>query len=209
MNGIAVPHVNVKSLVVSLAGAAILLFALVGTAGAASPIGKDGKIHACYRVKGKPKGNLRIVPQSRKRCRRGERKVAWSASGMTGVPGVNGTAGNTSGGQTGTNGSNGVDSSDGSNEAALKTQVASLNVKVDGLEKVLGDVTNGQLTEAVDSLGLVDDLCTQNEELANQIDLIAGVVEGLGLNEALDLLGGLLEIPELPEPLGTLGCGTP
>ncbi len=207
MNRIAVPHVNVKALIVSLVGAAILLFSLIGTAGAASPVGKDGKIHACYRVKGKPKGAMRIVPASQKRCKRGERKVAWSATSMTGAPGVNGTAGTTGSSQAGSNGSNGAD---GSNEAVLKTQVASLNLKVDGLEKVLGDVTNGQLTEAVDTLPLVEELCTQNEELANQIDLVAGVVEGLGLNQALDLLGGLLEIPELPEPLGPgFGCGAP
>lgn len=208
MKEIAVTHVNVKAPIASLVGVVILLFALVGTAGAASPVGKDGKIHACYRVKGKPKGNLRIVPAKQKRCKRGERKVAWSASSTTGMPGVNGTVGTTGSGSAGANGSDGASGS--SNEAALKTQIASLNLKLDGLEKVLGGVTNGELTEAVQAAPLVDALCTQNEELASQIDLLAGVIEGLGLNEALDLLGGLLEIPELPEPLGTgFGCGAP
>lgn len=235
MNEIAVPHVNVKALIVSLVGAAILLFALVGTAGAASPVGKDGKIHACYRVKGKPKGSLRIVPAKQKRCKRGERKVAWNASSMTGVPGVNGTVGTTGSSQAGANGANGTD---GSTEAGLKTQVASLNVKIDSLEKTLEGVTNGDLvgslqtlegldnedllgavdavegltnddlTEAVQSAPLVGALCDQNEALTEQIDLIAGVVGGLGLSPALEALG-LLEIPELPDPLGSFSCATP
>jgi hypothetical protein len=42
------------------------------------PGGKNGTIQACYRVKGKPKGALRVVP-AQQRCKRGERKVVWSA----------------------------------------------------------------------------------------------------------------------------------
>jgi hypothetical protein len=127
MNGIAVTQVNVKTLIVSLVGAAILLFALVGTAGAASPVGKDGKIHACYRVKGKPRGSLRVVPQSQKRCKRGERKVAWNASSMTGVPGVDGTAGNT-GGQSGSNGTNGSSGADGTNGSRQRSRTQNPNL---------------------------------------------------------------------------------
>lgn len=226
MNGIAVPHVNVKTPIVSLMGVAILLFALVGTAGAASPVGKDGRIHACYKVKGKPKGTLRIVPAKQKRCKRGERKVAWSAASMSGAPGTSGTAGTAGSSQDGSNGSNGAsgtNGSDGSTEAALKTQISSLNVKIDSLENTLGGVTNGDLlgavdavegltngdlTEAVDSLPVIDALCDQNEALTEQIDLIAGAVGGLGLSPALEALG-LLEIPALPDPLGSFSCGTP
>jgi hypothetical protein len=96
-------------------------------------------------------------------------------------------------------------------------------VKIDGLEKVLGGLTNGDLlgavntvkgltntdlTETVDALPLVSSLCTQNEELAEQINLISGVVENLGLSSALEALG-LLVIPALPADLPPLGCGTP
>jgi hypothetical protein len=180
MNGIAVTQVNVKTLIVSLVGAAILLFALVGTAGAASPVGKDGKIHACYRVKGKPKGGLRIVPQSQKRCKRGERKVAWSASTMTGVPGVNGTAGN-AGGQSGSNGSNGAGGTNGTNgtEVALKNQITDLTLKLEGLEGILNGVTHSGLLGAVDAVkGLT------NDELLGAVDTVEGLTNG-------DLLGAV------------------
>ncbi|HVY76877.1 MAG TPA: hypothetical protein VG898_00035 [Solirubrobacterales bacterium] len=219
-------------------GAAILLFGLVGTASAVPAIAKDGKIHACYRVKGKPKGALRVVPARLKHCRRGERKVAWSAASMVGTPGApgaNGTTGSTA--ASGANGSNGTNGTDGSTEAGLKTQIASLNLKVDGLESILegvthGDLvgslltlegldntdllgavdavkglTNGALTEAVQSVPVVGELCEQNEALANQINLIAGVVGGLGLSPALEALG-LLVIPTLPDPIG-VACSTP
>ncbi len=125
MNPIAAPHVSVKAPVALLVATAIFLIAMVGTAGAAPPVGKDGKIHACYRVKGKPKGTLRVVPDQR--CKRGERKVVWSISGASGQAGANGQAGTTADGQQGQSGSNG---SNGSNEATLKTEIAGLELKV-------------------------------------------------------------------------------
>lgn len=73
----------------SFAAAAILLACFAGSAAAQGPVGKDGQIHACYRVKGKPRGELRVVPSAQARCRRGERKTTWSvassASPITGV----------------------------------------------------------------------------------------------------------------------------
>src|SRR5215475_15770380 len=126
MNSNASPQGNANHLFMFLLlGLALIGLGLASTADAASPVGKDGKIHACYRVKGKPKGSLRIVPAKQKRCKRGERKVSWSASSTTGVPGVNGTAGNTGGGQSGSNGSSGASGTNGS-EAALKSQIADL-----------------------------------------------------------------------------------
>jgi len=204
---------------VSALAAAMLLVGLCGTSLAASPVGKDGAIHACYKVKGKPKGTLRVVG-AQKRCKRGERKVVWNAAGQggqSGGAGQNGTSGSGQPGQAGTNGTSSP------NEVALKTEIASLNVKIEGLEKILGGLTNGDLlnvvstvkgltntdlTETVDALPLVSSLCTQNEEMANQINLISGVVKGLGLSSALEALG-LLVIPTLPADLPTLGCGTP
>ena len=233
MNGIAVTQVNVKTLIVSLVGAAILLFALVGTAGAASPVGKDGKIHACYRVKGKPKGSVRIVPAKQKRCKRGERKVAWSASSTSGLPGVNGTTG-TTGGQSGSNGSNGTNGA----EAALKSQIADLNLKLEGLEGILNGIThndlsgavstvkgltnnellgavdavkgltNGDLTEAVQAVPLVDQLCTQSSDLTEQANLLTkGLTEEVSLGGVLPV-GLLLNLPTISE-LNGFTCGTP
>ena len=218
MNRIAVTQVNVKTLIVSLVGAAILLFALLGTARAASPVGKDGKIHACYRVKGKPKGSLRIVPAKQKRCRRGERKVAWSASSTTGIPGVNGTAG----GQPGSSGTGGADGTNGA-EAALKSQIAALNLKLEGLEGILNGVThtgllgavdavkgltNDDLTEAVQAVPLVDQLCTQSSDLTEQANLLTkGLTKEVSLGGVLPV-GLLLNLPTISEA-ESFTCGTP
>jgi hypothetical protein len=197
--------------------AAMLLVGLCSTSYAASPVSKDGTIHACYKVKGKPKGTLRVVG-AQKRCKRGERKVIWNASGQGGQSGTAGQNGQ--GGSSGSQGQGGTDGTSSANELALKTQIASLNVKIDGLEKILGGLTNGDLlgavstvkgltntdlTETVDALPLVSSLCDQNEEMAEQINLISGVVKGLGLSSALEALG-LLVIPTLPTDLPTLGC---
>lgn len=219
MNGIAVTQVNVKTMIVSLVGAAILLFALVATAGAASPVGKDGKIHACYRVKGKPKGSLRIVPAKQKRCKRGERKVSWSASSTTGMPGVNGTAGSTNGGQSGSNGADGTNG----NEVALKSQIAALNLKLEGLEDILDGVTNekllgavdavkgltnSELTEAVKDVLLVDQLCTQSSVLTDQANLLTkGLTKEVSLGGVLPV-GLLLTLPTISEVEG-FTCGAP
>ena len=67
----------------------MLLACFGAVATAAPPVGKDGQIHACYRVKGKPKGSLRVVPSAKKRCKRGERKVTWSVTGSTSQAGPN------------------------------------------------------------------------------------------------------------------------
>jgi hypothetical protein len=208
------------SSLLALALGTVLFACLGGTAAARAHVGKDGQIHACYRVKGKPKGALRVVPSARTRCRKGERKATWSVAGPGGQSGAAGQAGSNSSGAQGQAGSNGTSSS---GEAALKTQIASLNLKIDGLEETLGGLTKGDLlgavntvkgltntdlTETVDTLPLVSSLCSQNEELAEQINLISGVVENLGLSSALEALG-LLVIPTLPADLPTLGCGTP
>lgn len=242
MNPIAAPHASVKAPVALLVAAVIFLVAMVGTAGAAPPVGKDGKIHACYRVKGKPKGSLRVVPGNR--CKRGERKVVWSVAGSSGQTGANGQAGTTVSGQQGQGGSNGAA---GSNEATLKTEIAGLELKIAGLEGLLqgvgkGDlngllgrvnglegildgvtnsdltgmldtldgVTNTELLDTVASLPALDLVCEQNEKLAEQVNLLRGVVGGLGLAPALEIIG-LLEIPTLPTALdlNQFGCPAP
>jgi len=99
-----------------------------GTATAKPLVGKDGKIHACFRVKGKPKGIVRIVKSPRARCRKGERKVAWVAAGAigsTGVPGAQGTSGPA--GST-------------PSVSALEAKVAGLTARLESLEGVVADV---------------------------------------------------------------------
>ncbi|HEU4944879.1 MAG TPA: hypothetical protein VFT10_06920 [Solirubrobacterales bacterium] len=168
----------------SLAAGGLLLLCLAGTAAAGGPVGKDGHIHACYRVKGKPKGALRVVRSSRTRCRRGERKAAWSVAGPAGV------------GSEGAQGQAGASGSAGANEAALKAQVGALSMRVETLEGTLQGIANA--TKA---------LCEQSEQLTEQVNLVTGVVGGLGLSPALEALG-LLEIPTLPAPLAPFDCPT-
>ncbi len=196
----------------ALALSMFLVFA--GSAGAA-PVAKNGTVNACYRVKGKAKGAMRVVPAGKK-CRRGEKKLAWSVAGP---PGASGPAG--AKGAAGDNGANGAAGSPGpSNEAALQAKIAGLTLKLEGLEGILQGVTNGDLTgavgklsgvtglqlnETVAALPVVDSLCTQASTLTSQADLLRGVVGGLGLSPALAAIG-LLTIPALPTALGPFTC---
>lgn len=174
-------------------------------------VGKDGQIHACYRVKGKPKGALRVVRSGKVRCRRGERKAAWS---MTGAGGSVSQGGQGAQGPAGSNGS-------AADEAALKAQIGALSLRVEALEGVLQGITNGDLvgmlgvlqgltneglTNAVDSVPATEALCEQSEQLTDQVNLVADVVGGLGLNGILTGLGGLLVIPTLPAALAPFSC---
>ena len=162
-------------------------------------VGGDGKIHACYRVKGKPRGALRAVRSSRARCRRGERKVAWAVAAVGGPTGVGGGQGATGGA-----------GAQGAVSLALAEQVDLLSERVKSLEATLTGVTNADLLAVVDSLPTINSLCKQNEELAEQVNLLQGVIGGLGLEPALELIG-LLEIPELPTELelDEFGCQAP
>src|ERR1700710_1425269 len=203
MNKNAVSKFGVKArfLVSALAGG-MLLLGLCGTAPASSPAGQDGAIHACYKVKGKPKGTLRVVG-AQKRCKRGERKVVWNAAsqgGQSGTAGQNGSSGSGQAGQTGADGSS-------PNEVALKTQVASLNVKIDGLEKVLEGITHGDLTgvlstlngvtnpelqNAIGSVPLLEEVCGQTEELTGRSNSLLGLLDTL---DALNVLSLPLALP--------------
>lgn len=197
----------------------MLLVGLCSTSLAAAPVGKDGAIHACYKVKGKPKGTLRVVG-AQKRCKRGERKVVWNAAGQSGSSGGAGQNGSSGSGQQGATGTNGTSSP---NEVALKTEIASLNVKIEGLEKILGGLTNGDLlgvvntvkgldntdlTETVKALPLVSSLCLQVPLLTEQNNLLRTVIGGLGLSSALEAIG-LLKIPALPTALDPFTCAAP
>jgi hypothetical protein len=85
-------------------------------------VGRDGKLRACYVVKGKPKGALRLV-RGRAKCRRGERKVAWTVSGPAA--------------QTGATGAAGSPGADAATIAALSERVDALTARVEKLEGVV------------------------------------------------------------------------
>src|ERR1700750_178842 len=83
-----------------LALCAFVLFTS-STASAASPIAREGKIHACYQAK----GTLRVVRNGKVKCPKRWKKVAWYASGVPGAPGEAGAPG--SAGEGGANGGSG------------------------------------------------------------------------------------------------------
>lgn len=167
--------------------ASFSLLAWVGEAAAKPLVGKDGKIHACYKVKGKPRGALRVVKSRKARCRRGERKVAWTVVGVTGQHGPSGAQGS--------QGSTGTTTMQGGQSSTLSEQIGLLTARIDSLEA---------------KLAAVETLCAQVLTLAKQVNLLQGVIGGLGLEPALELIG-LLEIPTLPEALalGEFGCAVP
>lgn len=127
------------------------------TASAKPPIGKDGKIHACYRVKGKPKGIVRVVKSPKARCRKGERKVAWVAAGAIGSAGAPGSQG--SAGQPGSTASISV----------LEQKVAGLTARLQSLEGILAGV------------------CTQTTALTTQVNALATALGGTVLGGVIPL----------------------
>jgi len=179
--------------------AALALLAFAPAASTHKIVGRDGKIHACYMVKGKPRGALRVVRSRKVRCRRGERKVAWAVAAVSGATGA--------GGVQGTQGAEGP-SGDMALTAKLTEQVDSLSARVGSLEATLAGVTNADLLAAVDSLPAIDALCEQSEDLTEQVNLLQDAVGGLGLSPGLEALG-VLEIPALPEPLEPFSCPAP
>ncbi|HMI81481.1 MAG TPA: hypothetical protein VK480_06805 [Solirubrobacterales bacterium] len=74
-----------------LAALALLLVSTPPSAPAAMRLAKDGKVHACYKAKGKGKGALRVVRNGKVRCPKKWRKVAWYAVGPAGSQGTTGT----------------------------------------------------------------------------------------------------------------------
>jgi hypothetical protein len=229
MKAKAVPQADVKARfglvsVGLLAIVGLMSLALAGTAVAAPAIGKGGRISACYRVKGKGKGAMRVVPANKK-CRRGERKLAWNVAGTAGPAGQAGVAG-----ATGPAGASGA-----SNEANLQAKIAGLTLKVEGLEGLLQGVTNGdltstvgklsgitgpeltetvgklngisgpQLTETVGALPVVSSLCAQASSLPTQVNnSLSTALSGLSLGGTIPPLL-TLTVPT-PTPLTAYTC---
>lgn len=128
---------------VALVGIAMLGWHL--ESGSAKPrIVKDGKIHACYKVKGKPRGALRVVKGRKGRCRRGERKVSWRVRPLAPV------------GSTVVSVPPPVVPPDAS-DSDLAAEVASLSSRVASLEE--------RVTTMESTLAAVESLCEQTAEL--------------------------------------------
>ena len=169
-------------LVALLAGAALCSMVLAGGAGAARLVGKDGKVYACYRTKGKAKGAVRLVAKHKK-CRKGEKKISWNVTGQRGESGQDGES--AAGGEPGEAGGPGA--------PGLQQQVSALTSKVSALEGVLKGVTNTDLTgvlsklqgisatqlqETVTKIADVNALCTQAKALTTQVNSLGTALGG-------------------------------
>lgn len=172
---------------------AFFILALLGflafgsTASAASPIAKDGKIYACYKVKGKAKGTLRLARSAKARCPRKWKKVSWYANGSTGPglvapPGPAGPKGDTGAqGAPGTAGNVVVEQ--------LEDKVSELLTKVESLEAVLKGVTNAELLNAIGLTPVVGALCEQTEDLNGQTTALGSTLSSLNTVLSPLLLG--------------------
>jgi hypothetical protein len=194
----------------ALVAATMLALALLSQAAGAAPlVGKDGRIHACYKAKGKAKGTLRVVRSAKVRCPRGWKKTAWSAAGAPAAAGEQGSSGErgSSGdaGGTGAKGETGAQATD-ARVSSLESQVTELVAKLKSLEGVLAGITNTQLKEAIGSVPVVASLCTEAEKLN---------VQSNGLGTALSAFGALLgpltggALPAIPAALPPFSCPAP
>lgn len=179
-------------------------------ASAASLVGKDGKIHACYRVKGKAKGTLRVVRSAKVKCPKRWKKVAWYVSGPAGPQGESGANGGS--GETGTNGSSGLPGTPATATVVkqLEGKVTELLNKVTSLETVLKGIDNQQLKEAISGIAktealesAVGSLCTQASALTKKSGEL-GTALG-GLSAVLDPLT-LMVLPKIPAALDPFSC---
>ena len=195
-------------LLLLLALCAFVLFTS-SPASAAGIVGKDGKIHACYKAKGKGKGTLRVVRSAKVKCPKRWKRVAWYASGQAGPQGKAGAPGTP--GETGTNGSSGLPGPTGAvTVKALEDKVTELLTKVQSLETILKGIDNTQLKEAIAGIAktaaleaAVGSLCTQADALTDKSGEL-GTALG-GLSAVLDTLT-VLALPTIPTPLSPFSC---
>lgn len=169
---------------------------LVGPATAASPV-KNGQIRACYKVKGKAKGAMRVVKG--KRCKRGERPLTWSVAGPAGATGAAGSQGSpgTQGaqgvpGNPGANGSAGSTGGAGTSMANLETKVASLSLEVDALESLLAGVGSGDLAGLLAKLNGITG--TQLQDAVDTVPVVsslAGKLDGISGEDLEDVVSDL------------------
>jgi len=175
-----------------LCALAALVLAGASVSGA-SLVARDGKIHACYKAKGKGKGTLRVVRNTKVKCPKRWKKTAWYAAGRPGPQGEQGPQGQS--GAMGATGATGAQGAPGRNE----------NVVVNELEdKVTELLTRVKQLEAL--VPVVGALCTQAGTLTGQVNSVEKALGGLKLNAVLTTLGGVLSIPTLPGALPAFSC---
>jgi hypothetical protein len=180
---------------------------LTSATASAGPLVKNGRIHACYKAKGKAKGTVRLVRSAKVRCPRGWKKVAWSASGQAGAPGETGSGGeNGSTAEPGQGGSKGDPGAltTGTKVASLETKVTELLTKVKSLESILAGVNNQQLKEAIGAVPVVGALCGQTKSLNEQTTALLGSTGAL--NTLLDTLIPLFVPVAVPAALPAFAC---
>lgn len=177
-----------------LFGLALCAFILFTSApaSAAGIVAKDGKIHACYKAKGKGKGTLRVVRSAKAKCPKKWKKVAWYARAPVGpatigVPGPQGPSGST--GPQGERGEAGPQGLPGRNENVvvneLEDKVTELLAKVQSLEST------------------VVSLCTQASALTGKSGELGAALGGL--STILDTLTVMM-LPSIPTALDPYSC---
>ena len=210
--GVRISAQRLAALALAMFAAVALWAAAPGAAGAAKLVGKDGKVYACYKAKGKAKGAVRLVPKKGK-CKRGEKKISWGSvgpAGESGQGGENGSSGESgAAGETGTAGVKG-----------LESKVQSLTSKVTALESVLQGITNAdllgmlsklqgisptQLQEAVAAVANVKALCTQASVLTSRANELGSLFGGIELGGVIPSLLKLV-VPSAPASLQPFGC---
>jgi hypothetical protein len=198
--------------VVLLLALCAFVFCVSSPASAAGIVAKDGKIHACYKAKGKGKGTLRVVRSAKVKCPKKWKKTAWLAAGQSGPQGEQGPRG-----ETGSTGATGATGAPGRNENVvvneLEDKVTELLSKVQSLETILKGINNAQLKEAIAAIAKVEtleaavgSLCSQASALTSQSNALESAFGGLSLNGVLTTLGGALNVPTLPGPLSSFSC---
>lgn len=179
-------------------------------ASAAGIVAKDGKIHACYKAKGKGKGTLRVVRSAKVKCPKKWKKVSWYASGPAGPQGASGNNG--ANGETGTNGSSGLPGTPATATVVkqLEGKVTELLNKVTSLETILNGIGNQQLKEAIAGIaktealeGAVGSLCTQASALTSKSGELGSALGGL--STIVDTLT-LMALPSIPTALSPFSC---
>jgi hypothetical protein len=171
---------------------------------AASLVGKDGRIHACYKAKGRGKGTLRVVRNAKVKCPKKWKKTSWYASGPAGPQGESGAPGGN--GETGTNGSSGLPGTTATGTLVVKgleDKVTELLTRVSSLETILKGINNQQLQEAIAAVPVVGELCTQATALTSKSGEL-GTALG-GLSTVLDTLT-VLALPSVPTSLSPFSC---
>lgn len=201
-----------------------------------APIGKNGVIHSCFKVKGKNRGALRVVPGAN-RCRKlrgGWRPLSWSANSSPGTSGQSGAQGSHGdGAQEGPQGNPGPEGKQGQQgiggqvEKSLIDTVKTQTTEIDGLASQVTDLTDevlgleGELTDLSGGLtnlegnvtGLGGDLLDIEDtvgETCAQLETVTEQSDKLRsslLGSSVAVLGNLLNVPSPPSALGTFECG--